>query len=342
MTLCNNTLSYLPLKRTVFVILFSFILSAISIFAQDRDKPRAGEGIYSFLKRNNRSEKDRPKFIELNKGKFGKNNALILDTWYILPEANKQESKPTPNSKNKEPLFGKKHEEYTVLSSRLSGACFFLVSGHGGPDPGAISVVDGHELHEDEYAYDIMLRLARNLKQHGATVHIIIQDAKDGIRDGKYLDNSKRETCMGSEIPLNQKKRLKQRADKINQLSKKAKEKYQRAIFIHVDSRSKKAQTDVYFYHSTSTNSKKLAKTIRDTFESKYKQHQPNRGFSGTISQRGLYVLDNTTPVAVFAEVGNIKNTFDQKRFMLSDNRQAMANWFLAALITDFENSKTR
>ena len=337
------THTYTLPKWTIFIIVLLFILPSTSIFSQDKDKPRAGEGIYSFLKRNNRSEKDRSKFIELNKGKFGKNNALILNTWYILPEKAKQGSKPaTANSKRKEPLFGKKHEEYTVLSSRLAGACFFLVSGHGGPDPGAVSVVDGKELHEDEYAYDIMLRLARNLKQHGATVHIIIQDAKDGIRDGKYLDNSKRETCMGSEIPLNQKKRLKQRADKINQLSKKAKEKYQRAIFIHVDSRSKKAQTDVYFYHSTSTNSKKLAKTIRDTFESKYKQHQPNRGFSGTISQRDLYVLNNTTPVAVFAEVGNIRNTFDQRRFMLSDNRQAMANWFLAALITDFENSKSR
>ena len=342
MAFCNDTPTYFLLKRTGLIIIFLFILSVVSIFAQEKDKPRAGEGVHSFLKRNNRSEKDHSKFMELNKGKFGKNNALILNTWYILPEATKQENKPVSNSKNKEPLFGKEYENYTVLDTRLAGACFFLVSGHGGPDPGAISTVDGKELHEDEYAYDIMLRLARNLKQRGATVHIIIQDAKDGIRDGKYLNNSKRETCMGSEIPLNQKKRLQQRADKINQLSTKAKEKYQRAIFIHVDSRSKKAQTDVYFYHSTSEKSKKLAKTIRDTFESKYKQHQPNRGFSGTISQRDLYVLNNTTPVAVFAEVGNIRNSFDQKRFMLSDNRQAMANWFLAALIADFENSKAR
>ena len=33
--------------------------------------------------------------------------------------------------------------------------------------------------------------------QEGAEVHIIIQDAKDGIRDDSYLSNSKRETCMG-------------------------------------------------------------------------------------------------------------------------------------------------
>ena len=38
--------------------------------------------------------------------------------------------------------------------------------------------------------------------QEGAEVHIIIQDAKDGIRDDAYLSNSKRETCMGAPIPL--------------------------------------------------------------------------------------------------------------------------------------------
>lgn len=32
--------------------------------------------------------------------------------------------------------------------------------------------------------------------QEGAEVRIIIQDAKDGIRDEAYLSNSKRETCM--------------------------------------------------------------------------------------------------------------------------------------------------
>ena len=31
-------------------------------------------------------------------------------------------------------------------------------SGHGGPDPGAIGIYQGRQLHEDEYAYDIILR----------------------------------------------------------------------------------------------------------------------------------------------------------------------------------------
>ncbi len=64
------------------------------------------------------------------------------------------------------------------LPTALQVLAFYVVSGHGGPDPGAIGRVGKHELHEDEYAYDIALRLARNPMQEGAEVHIIIQDAK--------------------------------------------------------------------------------------------------------------------------------------------------------------------
>lgn len=80
-----------------------------------------------------------------------------------------------PQKKNYQPLFGKSLASYKVTSSDLKGACFYLVSGHGGPDPGAIGKMGSHELHEDEYAYDIMLRLARNLLTRGAKVHIIIK-----------------------------------------------------------------------------------------------------------------------------------------------------------------------
>ena len=78
------------------------------------------------------------------------------------------------------------------------------------PTRGAIGIYQGRQLHEDEYAYDIILRLARELLTRGAKVHIIIRDKKDGIRDGHILSNSKRETCMGDPIPLNQVERLKQ------------------------------------------------------------------------------------------------------------------------------------
>ena len=361
------------MKNKLYILLFlAFLFSGTTLWAQQKATPKAGEGISSFLLRHNRSPKKYyDDFIELNKQKLGKNNVLKVGVTYVIPPVKKStttsakttpvkntgaknttsESAGTkqPSSKAKstkigttinEPLFGKQLANVKVTSNRLAGACFYVVSGHGGPDPGAIGKVGRYELHEDEYAYDIALRLARNLMQEGAEVHIIIQDAKDGIRDDSYLSNSKRETCMGDAIPLNQVQRLQQRCDKINALYRKDRKNhsYCRAIFIHIDSRSKGKQTDVFFYYSNKKgDSKRLANNMKDTFESKYGKHQPNRGFSGTVSGRNLYVLAHTTPVSVFVELGNIQNTLDQRRLVIPSNRQALAKWLMEGFLKDYK-----
>ena len=84
--------------------------------------------------------------------------------------------------------------------------------------------------------------------------------------------------------------------DKINQLNKSDKESYKRALFIHVDSRSRSKQTDVYFYNTGSRASRNLTNTMKNVFQRKYAHHQPGRGFRGTVSKRDLFVLRNTTP----------------------------------------------
>ena len=148
---------------------------------------------------------------------------------------------------------------------------------------------------------------------------------------------------MGDPIPLNQVARLQQRSAKINDLYRKDRKNYNycRAIFLHLDSRSKGQQTDVFFYHTKNKpDSKRLANRMKDTFESKYDKHQPNRGFSGTVSHRNLYVLANTSPSAVFVELGNIQNAFDQRRFVISSNRQALAKWLMEGFIADYKRNK--
>ena len=245
----------------------------------------------------------------------------------------------------KEPLFGKASASYNITSSSLKGATFYLVGGHGGPDPGCIGKYKGHSLHEDEYAYDIILRLGRELLKRGAKVYFIIQDAKDGIRNTYVLKNSKRETCMGKKIPLNQVERLQQRCNAVNRLyhQKDGKSSYKRAVFIHVDSRSRHNQTDVFFYHAPkSTQGKRLVTELQRTFRAKYKKFQPNRGFDGTVSGRDLFVLRNTAPVAIFLEVGNIQNAQDQKRLVIPDNRQALASWISEAIVKDYKSTKKK
>ena len=263
---------------------------------------------------------------------------LLLSSFVLLLPVSAQKKK---QAAGKEPLFGKAMATYPISSRELSGACFYLVSGHGGPDPGAIGTYLDHKLHEDEYAYDIVLRLGRELLMRGAKVHFIIQDKKDGIRNGRILKNSKRETCMGKAIPLDQVARLKQRSQKIDALYNKDKATYKRAIFVHVDSRSQGKQTDVYFYHAPgSKQGKRLADRMKSTFASKYKKHQPGRGFKGTVSDRNLYVLRNTRPVGVYLELGNIRNSRDQQRLVLENNRQALAKWIAEAIVADYKGKK--
>ncbi|MBK8699436.1 MAG: N-acetylmuramoyl-L-alanine amidase [Saprospiraceae bacterium] len=122
-------------------------------------------------------------------------------------------------------LFGDKYKNVNLFDDQLKGQVFYISSGHGGPDPGAQCTDLAHTLCEDEYAYDVALRLARDLTQHGATVHMIVQDENDGIRDDAFLDCDWDETCNGKDLPLRQLDRLKQRADQINKLHKKYKKR---------------------------------------------------------------------------------------------------------------------
>lgn len=311
--------------------------------AQDMAYPVEGDGVLSFLRRWNRiGDAYVREFMELNADRLNNQGGLELGTVYLIPPLHPGDEYPASKemvSGGTDPaIFGKKLSEITPQSNQLKDACFYIISGHGGPDPGAVARVGSRQLHEDEYAYDIALRLARNLMMEGATVYMIIQDPNDGIRDEMYLNNSSNETCMGEPIPRDQLDRLKQRVDKVNQLYQRdrGKFKYIRAIDIHVDSRNKGKRIDVFFYHSSDKHSKSLATTMRDLFRVKYDTHQPGRGF---VEQRNLYVLRHLKPPSILVETGNIQNEFDRRRILSNNNRQALANWMTQAFMEDYKKS---
>ncbi len=237
------------------------------------------------------------------------------------------------------PILGKDYEEITVEDETLKGCVYYLISGHGGPDPGAMTKKDGNFLCEDEYAYDVTLRLARNLLSHGAKVYVIVRDENDGIRDQEYLGYDKDEVVwFKQKIPANQVRRLKQRTTVVNELHEKEKAtaKLQKMICIHVDSRSVGEKIDIFFYHFPgSTSGKETADTLLQTIDAKYKEHQKNRGYKGVVKARDLYVLRESKPSAVYIELGNITNEFDQKRILIPDNRQAIANWLFLGVQKD-------
>lgn len=235
-------------------------------------------------------------------------------------------------------IFGPEYEHLEKKSEKLKGRVFYISSGHGGPDPGAITQLGGHMICEDEYAYDVSLRLARNLMENGAIVHIVIQDLSDGIRNDDILVCDTDEKTMGTlTMPVNQLARLKQRVEAINHLYsqyRKSGIKEQTLICIHVDSRSENERQDVFFYHyENSEVGKKLATTMQNVFEEKYARYRPGAHFEGTVSYRNLYELRVPLPTTLYIELANIRNEFDRKRILPSTNRQALANWLCEGLM---------
>lgn len=83
--------------------------------------------------------------------------------------------------------FEKEVDELGRVSNALSGWYFVLDPGHGGLDPGAVvEVMDGNGnsvyVVEDEYVYDIALRIYVLLRTHGANVNITLFSPNHLIR----------------------------------------------------------------------------------------------------------------------------------------------------------------
>ena len=355
------------------VFLLILILLPFVTFSQDSHKvvrAEQGDGIYSLLRKQGLNPTEYlEKFILLNKESISKGNQLIVGRQYKIPNtegstsntaaqvsqaSERQESKTNEQQKsqpvakqlsqetaNMYPIFGGDLAYVAPKSSRLDGTVYYLISGHGGPDPGAMEEYNGKTIAEDEYAYDVTLRLARELLSHGAIVYVIVRDENDGIRDERILEIDKDEVVYpDNEIPQDQLERLKQRVDVVNDLYLRNRGKYQRLIETHVDSRRSSENIDVFFYyHEKSTNGKHLAESIHATFKKKYKRFQPNREYSGTFTDRSnLYMVKNTLPAIAYIEIGNIKNGRDKRRILDPDNRQAMAKWISEGVLLDYES----
>ncbi len=258
----------------------------------------------------------------------------INELEFNTSKSSKKSSKSFTAKTKNVALFGNRHKAVNIHSDQLEDQVFYIVPGHGGPDPGAIAKnVDGqYTICEDEYAYDVSLRLAKNLMEKGAQVYIIVQDDNDGIRDDKYLDCDCDEKSMGGHtIPINQKKRLKQGISKVNKLHDKYRKKgitKQWMVSLHIDAQSEESRQDVYFYYqSESEISKNKAIDIQKVFEEKYQMYRKTKEYNGTVTSRPLYVVRHSKPEPIFVELANIHNPEDRKRILIPKNRQLLADW---------------
>ena len=110
-----------------FLLVLSGLVLTTSLQAQTKSAyPKNGDGITTFLKRHGYSgTASQREFIELNKGKFGRNNSLILGVRYKLPVKGESSTKDSTQGssgkrrQNYEPLFGKSLAKYNVTERSL-------------------------------------------------------------------------------------------------------------------------------------------------------------------------------------------------------------------------------
>jgi len=292
-----------------------------------------GDGIWNLLQRA--GVEPTPSAIEAfkdrNRERLIRGDELLAGRSYTVPAGGSR--------MGTFPIFGPEYDRVERRSDRLAGRVYYIVGGHGGPDPGTIGRYAGRRLPEDEIAYDVSLRVARRLLEEGATVHLVVQDPDDGIRDGSRfpLDHDER-YLGGSRIPLSHLGRLRDRVRIINRLYREhgGRSTYQRVLALHVDARGSRRdpQIDVHFLVA-SRRGRRMADGLRVAFRHQYARVQPGRGYDGTVDVRNLYVLRHTLPVAVLVELGNIRNSRDQRRLTVARNRQAVADWLVDGLLRE-------
>ena len=87
-------------KYRLLLLLLVIVLSGTGLHAQEQATPKNGEGIELFLKRFDREGATyRKAFIQLNKGKFGKNYSLLKGVKYTLPPKTNSTAKPVTKAR---------------------------------------------------------------------------------------------------------------------------------------------------------------------------------------------------------------------------------------------------
>ncbi|MFT5143938.1 MAG: N-acetylmuramoyl-L-alanine amidase [Rhodothermales bacterium] len=329
--------------RGIFVLLLLALIGTPDIAAQTA-KPLEGEGIWSLLRRSGIGPTSAlaTEFRRLNASKLKSGDRLLKGFEYKLPGNTEAAASSAKVARQPEgevyDIFGEEYELVQRKSNRLAGHVYYVVGGHGGPDPGTVSSLGGRPFAEDEIAYDTSLRLARRLLEEGAKVYIIVRDRNDGIRDSEYLRPDSDEYYLGHvSIPGNHLARLKRRTDIINHYydQNRSTARSQQVISLHVDAfdaNRTQPQIDVHFMYS-SDRGRDLGTTLQAEFRRQYARHQPDRGYSGRVQRGDLYVLKNTKPTAVMIELGNIRHEGDRRRLVMPSNRQALAEWISAGLL---------
>lgn len=217
-------------------------------------------------------------------------------------------------------VFRSEAENLPRISNALAGWHIVLDPGHGGLDPGAIVAVrDGNNreivVTEDEYVYDIALRVYRILIQHGAEVSLTVLAPDHHLRSNSnarltfvnrknevYADTKHNKTDgwrpVGTKDGLDMRKNIAARLTQALPPAKRSKGTL--FVSLHADNSSELPEGTAVLYDGKDsqemTRSKAFAKVMT-----------AHTGEGSFIRHQALRVLkDNPADAAILVEVRNI------------------------------------
>ncbi len=276
------------------------VLASVPVQRLEKDKlPAQGEYFFSFPKKQSQPREDYWESPDASAAVDYHRSRQVLD------------------------IFKSEIASLSRIDSSLKGWHIVIDPGHGGLDPGAIvTVADGNGnplvITEDEYAYDVSLRLYRALYRHGASVSLTIISPDHHIRNGidarqtfvhrkNEVYNQAAQNGIGGYRPvgttdgLNLRKTIAR--EQINSVPVSGKQNGTLYISIHADNTADlPAGTAVLFDGEDDTekeNSRVFASALI-----------PYLGNGSIIHNQSLRVLDNNpADAAVLIEVRNIHYT---------------------------------
>lgn len=241
-------------------------------------------------------------------------------------------------------FFGGTADSFAARKGELSGMVVVIDPGHGGNDPGASGYFgNGRKVRvtEDEYCYDVALRLRRMLLAKGAIVKMTVADKKQTQPNAKKpaeviaADQAERFVLDGS--PAKAGKGLRKRVAYANLMKQKYPKHKVVFISIHFDVLSDGGVEGVRIIDSQSGC--QLAQLLKAEFAS---GNRTVDGLDALVRSgdkehglRNLYVLSakNSIKDKVLIELGNFKNAKDVWRIRDYHVRENYAQLITRALI---------
>ena len=221
----------------------------------------------------------------------------------------------------------------------LKGWRIVLDPGHGGIDPGAIvsNTTGKHRrvyVVEDEYVYDIALRMYKKLRLLGAEVTLTVispnhlirenQEAKvTFVHERNEVYNDERYNRRNSEKVRPRSANISQRVRVANRFVKRARGGRSLFVSVHADNTPGRSRGPLAIYHKrrgrVDSRSRAFARAMRSTLH--------RRDLPARIQGRNLAVLRNNLAHAeILVEVYNVHYTHDAYQIRYHKHRERDAN----------------